>query len=88
MENIYRILPQEVAELVLTKKLIRLISTYANELNQLIPLNVWRRAWEQTFIDLCHCKTQIKTMSVLFPTVFICGEEQSSQTSLILISIS
>lgn len=44
MENIYRILPQEVAELVLTKKLIRLISTYANELNQLIPLNIWRRA--------------------------------------------
>lgn len=44
MENRYGILPQEVAELVLTKKLIRLISTYANELNQLIPLNVWRRA--------------------------------------------
>lgn len=51
MENIYWILPQEVAELVLTKKLIRLISTYANDLNHFILLNVKRRAWEQTFTD-------------------------------------
>lgn len=80
MENIYWILSQEVAELVLTKKIIRLISTYANDLNHFIPLNVKRRSWQQTFIDLGHCKTQIKTMSaLLFPTGFTRGEEKSSE---------